>query len=247
MKCPKCSFENPPDANFCNKCATQIFAAKEDNSSHNGNTREIRTELAAGSVFAGRYQVIEELGRGGMGKVYKVYDREINEKIALKLLRPEIAGSEKVIERFRDELKLARQISHRNVCRMFDLNRSEGIYYITMEYVPGEDLKSMLKMMGPMSSGKSILITKQVCKGLAEAHRRGIVHLDLKPQNIMIDKEGIVRIMDFGIARSLGVKDKRNKEFSSERSPTCLPNRLREKRWTIVRISIRSALFSMKC
>jgi serine/threonine-protein kinase len=143
-----------------------------------------------------------------MGKVYKVYDREINEKIALKLLRPEIAGSEKVIERFRDELKLARQISHRNVCRMFDLNRSEGIYYITMEYVPGEDLKSMLKMMGPMSSGKSILITKQVCKGLAEAHRRGIVHLDLKPQNIMIDKEGIVRIMDFGIARSLGVKDK---------------------------------------
>ena len=207
MRCPKCLFENPAGANFCNQCATQLFASDEDRASHNGDTREIRTELAAGSVFAGRYQVIEELGRGGMGKVYKVYDREINEKIALKLLRPEIAGDERVIERFRDELKLARQISHRNVCRMFDLNRNEGIYYITMEYVPGEDLKSMLKMMGPMSSGKSILIVKQVCKGLAEAHRRGIVHLDLKPQNIMIDKEGIVRIMDFGIAHSLDVKD----------------------------------------
>ena len=207
MRCPKCLFENPAGANFCNQCASQLFAADEDRASHNGDTREIRTELAPGSIFAGRYQVIEELGRGGMGKVYKVYDREINEKIALKLLRPEIAGDERVIERFRDELKLARQISHRNVCRMFDLNRNEGVYYITMEYVPGEDLKSMLKMMGPMSSGKSILIVKQVCKGLAEAHRRGIVHLDLKPQNIMIDKEGIVRIMDFGIAHSLDVKD----------------------------------------
>jgi len=209
MRCPKCLFENPPGANFCNKCATQIFGTNEDVSSHNGDTREILTELAAGSVFAERYQVIEELGRGGMGKVYKVYDREINEKIALKLLKPEISGGEKNIERFRDELKLARQISHRNVCRMFDLNRHEGIYYITMEYVPGEDLKSMLRMMGPLSSGKSILIIKQVCKGLAEAHRRGIIHLDLKPQNIMIDKEGTVRIMDFGIARSLGAKDKR--------------------------------------
>jgi serine/threonine protein kinase/Tfp pilus assembly protein PilF len=208
MKCPKCSFENSPDANFCNRCATRLILGKEETSSHNGDTKEIQTELSPGSIFAGRYQVIEELGRGGMGKVYKVVDREVNEKIALKLLKPEIAGDEKFLERFRDELKLARQISHRNVCRMFDLNKNEGIYYITMEYVPGEDLKSMLRMMGPMSSGKAILIIKQVCKGLAEAHRRGIVHLDLKPQNIMIDKEGVVRIMDFGIARSLKVGEK---------------------------------------
>jgi serine/threonine protein kinase/Flp pilus assembly protein TadD len=203
MKCPKCHFENPLDVNFCIQCTTRLVDAESDSSSQNGDTREIRTELEAGSLFAGRYQVIEELGRGGFGKVYKVFDREINDRVALKLLKPEIAGDEKTIERFRDELKLARQISHRNVCRMFDLNKNEGIYYITMEYVAGEDLKSMIRMIGPMSSGKAILVAKQVCKGLAEAHRLGIAHLDLKSQNIMIDKEGSVRIMDFGIARSL--------------------------------------------
>ena len=206
MKCPKCHSENPPDSNFCSKCATQLIPEGKDSTSSNGNTHEIRVELPVGETFGGRYQVLEELGRGGMGKVYKVFDKEIREKVALKLLNPDIAADEKIIERFRNELKLARQVSHRYVCRMFDLNKEGGAYYITMEYISGEELKSMIRMMGPMSSGKALLIGKQVCKGLAEAHRRGIAHLDLKPQNIMIDKEGSVRIMDFGIARSL--KDK---------------------------------------
>ncbi len=203
MKCPKCHSENPPDSNFCSKCATQLIPLNKEKSTQDGDTREIRVELPVGDIFAKRYQVLEELGRGGMGKVYKVFDKEIREKVALKLLNPEIAADERLIERFRNELKLARQISHRYVCRMFDLNKEGEAYYISMEYISGEDLKSMIKMMGPMSSGKTIIIAKQVCKGLAEAHRRGIAHLDLKPQNIMIDKEGNVRIMDFGIARSL--------------------------------------------
>jgi eukaryotic-like serine/threonine-protein kinase len=163
-------------------------------------------ELATGTTFAGRYQVIEELGKGGMGRVYKVLDEKIKEKVALKLLKPEISADEQSIERFSNELRLARKISHRHVCRMFDLGEDGGTHFITMEYVPGEDLKSILRMMGQMSPGKAVLVARQVCEGLAEAHRLGVVHRDLKPQNIMIDREGNVRIMDFGIARSLKVK-----------------------------------------
>jgi serine/threonine-protein kinase len=141
-----------------------------------------------------------------MGKVYKVLDKDIKEKVALKLLSPEIASDEKTIERFSNELKLARKISHRNVCRMYDLGKQEGTNYITMEYVPGEDLKRLVRKIGHLSTGKTIYIAKQVCEGLEEAHRLGVVHRDLKPQNIMVDEEGNARIMDFGIARSLKAK-----------------------------------------
>lgn len=162
--------------------------------------------LDAGSVFAGRYLILEELGKGGMGSVYKAFDKEVEEKIALKTIKPEIAADENVIQRFRNELKIARKISHKNVCRMFDLGREDDTYYIAMEYVSGEDLKSSVRRMGPLSTGKVLGFATEICEGLAEAHRLGIVHRDLKPQNIMIDKGGIVRIMDFGIARSKELK-----------------------------------------
>ncbi len=162
--------------------------------------------LDAGSVFAGRYLILEELGKGGMGSVYKAFDKEVEEKIALKMIKPEIATDEKVIQRFRNELKIARKISHKNVCRMFDLGREEDTYYIAMEYVSGEDLKSSVRRMGPLSTGKVLRFATEICEGLAEAHRLGIVHRDLKPQNIMIDRDGIARIMDFGIARSRELK-----------------------------------------
>jgi serine/threonine protein kinase/tetratricopeptide (TPR) repeat protein len=162
-----------------------------------------KEELTTGSTFAGRYQIIEELGKGGMGKVYKANDTDIKEKVAIKLIKPEISTDKKTIERFQNELKFARKIRHKNVCQMYDLNKEEGNYYITMEFVDGEDLKSFIRRSGQLTVGKTIAIAKQICAGLTEAHALGVVHRDLKPSNIMIDKDGNARIMDFGIARSL--------------------------------------------
>jgi eukaryotic-like serine/threonine-protein kinase len=141
-----------------------------------------------------------------MGRVYKVLDKETTEKVALKLIKPEISADKKTVERFRNELSTARKISHRNVCRMYDLGKESGNYFITMEYVPGEDLKSFIRRAAPLSTARTISIARQVCDGLSEAHHMGVVHRDLKPQNIMIDKQGNMRIMDFGIARSLQSK-----------------------------------------
>ncbi len=162
--------------------------------------------LGRGAQFAGRYLVIEELGQGGMGKVYRVEDTKINEDVALKFLKPDISSNKLSIERFRNELKLARKISHKNVCRMYHFGESDGCLFMTMEYVPGEDLTCTLRRVGPLSPAKAVFIAGQIIDGLMEAHRLGVIHRDLKPKNIMIDREGSVRIMDFGIARILNVK-----------------------------------------
>jgi len=141
-----------------------------------------------------------------MGSVYRVEDKKLNQEVALKLIKPEIASDKKTIERFRNELKTARMIAHKNVCRMFDLGEAERAHFITMEYVRGEDLKSMIRMSGQLGIGTAINIARQICDGLSEAHKLGVVHRDLKPSNIMVDKDGNVHIMDFGIARSLESK-----------------------------------------
>jgi serine/threonine protein kinase/predicted Zn-dependent protease len=206
MKCPKCQFENPDGSTYCGSCAAPLHPSEAATISHTKTLQTPLKELTRGTTFAKRYEVIEELGKGGMGRVYRVVDNKINEEVALKLIKPEIAADSKTIERFGNELKMARKISHKNVCRMYHLSEEEGAHYITMEYVPGEDLKSMIRMTKQLSMGTTINIAKQVCEGLVEAHRLGVVHRDLKPQNIMIDKEGNARIMDFGIARSLQTK-----------------------------------------
>ncbi|MGA2587479.1 MAG: protein kinase [Candidatus Aminicenantales bacterium] len=203
MKCPKCQAENSETKQFCGDCGTPLPSSKVIRPEVTETIQTPIKELTTGSTFASRYQIIEELGKGGMGRVYKVQDTDIKEKVALKLLRPEITLDKETIERFSNELKLARRISHRNVCRMFDLGRAEGTTFITMEFVPGEDLKSFIHRSKHLSIGTAISIAKQVCEGLEEAHRLGVVHRDLKPGNIMIDKDGDAKIMDFGIARSL--------------------------------------------
>jgi TolB-like protein/Tfp pilus assembly protein PilF len=159
-------------------------------------------EPLPGTDFAGRYRIVDELGRGGMGRVFKVLDREVSEAVALKILVPSFGADERMIERFRNELKLARRISHKNVCRIFDLGNCEGTYFITMEYVTGDNLKRIIQMMGPLNPTRALAVAGQVCDGMAEAHRLGVVHRDLKSSNIMIDRDGNARIMDFGIART---------------------------------------------
>jgi serine/threonine protein kinase len=206
MKCPKCHFDNPADTRFCGNCAAPLLPAAEIPVSQTETLKTPIKELTTGSTFAGRYQVIEELGKGGMGKVYRVLDKKLKEEVALKLIKPEIASDKETIERFSNELKLARKIGHRNVGRMYELMEDEGTHFITMEYVPGENLKSTIRRIGQLPVGKSIAIAKQICEGLEEAHRLGIVHRDLKPSNIILDAEGDARIMDFGIARSLKAK-----------------------------------------
>jgi len=203
MKCPECHTDNPSDSKYCKECSAPLLSSADVSGPDTETLEAAKEELTTGTTFARRYQIIEELGKGGMGKVYKAHDTEVREKVALKLIKPDIAEDKKTIERFRNELKLARKIRHKNVCQMYDLNKEKGAYFITMEYVPGEDLKSMIRMTGQLSVGASLNIVKQVCDGLSEAHILGVIHRDLKPQNIMIDREGDAHIMDFGIARSL--------------------------------------------
>jgi len=215
VRCPKCHSENTDSVKFCGECGTQLIRGHEPDSPEFGIvspgsiTETLQApvqELTTGSTFAGRYQIIEELGKGGMGKVYRALDKRLKEEVALKLVKPEIASDRETIERFSNELKLARRISHRNVGRMYELMEAEGTYFITMEYVPGQDLRRLIRQTGQLTTGKAISIARQVCEGLSEAHGLSIVHRDLKPGNILIDRDGNAKIMDFGIARSISAK-----------------------------------------
>jgi tetratricopeptide (TPR) repeat protein len=203
VKCPKCSTENTSDSDFCKKCATPLPSTDDAQISVTQTLETPARRLALGSIFAERYEILEELGKGGMGEVYRVKDKTLDEEMALKVLKPEIAADKDIIERFKNELKLARKIAHRQVCKMYDLSEKEETPYITMEYVKGEDLKSFIRKKEKFKEEEVIAIAKQVCEGLAEAHELGVIHRDLKPQNIMIDEKSNAKVMDFGIASSV--------------------------------------------
>ena len=158
--------------------------------------------LAPGSVLASRYEIEELLGRGGMGVVYRAMDRQIGEPVAIKVLRPELGTLDStVLERFKQELRLARRITHRNVVRTYDLGEAQGMYYITMELVRGTTLATLIHEADRLDVSAALTIGKQLCRALEAAHDEGIVHRDIKPQNLLVDPAGFLKVMDFGIAR----------------------------------------------
>jgi len=187
MICPSCKAVNEDAADACFTCGRALGA------------------LTQGSLIANRYEVLSPLGRGGMGMVYKAHDRMLDEPVAIKVLRSEFANTPEMAQRFRHEIKLARKVTHRNVCRIHEYGEDGGVRYISMEYIEGEDLKQLGRERGgtiPPIEGFELAV--QIARGLHAIHEVGIVHRDLKASNIMKDKRGLVRLMDFGIAKAAG-------------------------------------------
>jgi len=222
-ECPHCHHSNAPGTSRCVACDTAFGdvdatlmaenatmltnAAVAPNWSRNtgsaGSFDGPSMSLEEGSLIAERYEILKMLGQGGMGAVYKARDRELDRLVALKVIRPELAGNPSILQRFKQELLLARKITHRNIIRIFDLGVAAGLRFITMEFVEGQDLSSLLDEGREYTTEETVKLLRQVCAALEAAHSEGVVHRDLKPQNIMIGEGGRVCVMDFGLARSM--------------------------------------------
>jgi serine/threonine-protein kinase len=171
------------------------------------SSRESGLSGEVGHVFAGRYELLSELGKGGMGVVFRARDRELDEEVALKILKTPGGQQSSQADRLRQEIKLARAITHPNVVRAFDFGETGGSRFLTMEYVPGTTLREVIDARGGLEITPALQIAKQVCRGLAAVHKAGIIHGDLKPQNVMVMGNGVAKLMDFGVARTLANQD----------------------------------------
>jgi serine/threonine-protein kinase len=161
---------------------------------------DFHPRFTSGTVLAQRYRIVNLLGRGGMGEVYRADDLLLEHSVAIKFLPPGATVDERAVSRFRNEVRIAREVTHVNVCRVYDIGEAEGLTFLTMEYVDGEDLASLLRRIGKLPSEKALEIARKLCAGLAAAHEKSVIHRDLKPANIMLDGKGHVRITDFGLA-----------------------------------------------
>src|SRR5580700_4974480 len=203
--CPKCSGEVRDGWKICPACLTPLAAGAETMTAYLHESRPTSSSSAeegrfpAGTVLAGRYRILGLLGHGGMGEVYRAHDQILDQAVALKFLAAPHLG-EAALTRFRNEVRVARQVSHPNVCRVYDIGFIEGLHFLSMEYLDGEDLDSLLRRIGRLPQDKAIEFARKICAGLSAAHERGVLHRDLKPSNIMIDGRGQVRITDFGLA-----------------------------------------------
>ncbi|HEY6158670.1 MAG TPA: protein kinase [Gemmatimonadales bacterium] len=206
-------------------------------------SRELGDALRPGTVFANRYEVKELLGTGGMGVVYRAFDRELQEPVAIKTLRPEaLAGDGVALERFKQEIRLARKITHRNVVRTYDLGEIGGTYYLTMEYVEGTPLKQLIAARGPLPVAVTLTIGKQLCRALEVAHEQGVIHRDIKPQNIVVEPNGFLKVMDFGIARL--ANRPREKGLTQEGMSIGTPDYMSPEQLSGMELDVRSDLYS---
>jgi serine/threonine protein kinase len=191
MNCPSCRADNEAAARACFACGSPLDPAL--------------ASLSEGAVFARRYEILGPLGRGGMGMVYKAFDRELGETVAIKVLRPDVAReSGRIEQRFRSEIRLARRVRHRNVCSVYGDGADRGLLYICMEHVEGENLARAAREAGGLPTEAAWSATLQTADGLRAIHEVGVVHRDLKTANLMLDEKGVVRVMDFGIAKMHG-------------------------------------------
>ena len=209
--CQVCGTQNPESAELCQRCGAALSASPTMSISsgaaagrHVPPGPSLHTQqgchLTPGSVVADRYRVVSLLGRGGMGEVYSAEDLKLGQRVALKFLPAERGKSSSWREQFYAEVRMARQVSHPNVCRVYDVGESEGLLFLSMEFVDGEDLASLLRRIGRLPDDKAVEVAQQLCAGLGAAHRSGVLHRDLKPSNVMIDGKGHARITDFGLA-----------------------------------------------
>lgn len=205
MKCSKCGFDIPGDSGTCTRCGTPILKRgltptrylKED-------FEETQTfTYSPGDSFGDRYRIVEEIGRGGMGKVYKAWDKELDIHVAIKMIHPELLSKPDTIARFKKEIRIAREITHENVVRIYDFGEVDAVKFISMQYIDGKNLAELIHSSGPLGIETAISVAKQICYGLKAAHKQDFIHRDLKPQNIMIDQNGKVYITDFGLAKSM--------------------------------------------
>ncbi|HYW41929.1 MAG TPA: serine/threonine-protein kinase [Bryobacteraceae bacterium] len=220
ISCPACSHQSPDQSRFCSHCAapldatsamTAVMAAPGSAPPSSSPISLLSSSSAVdegrflpGTMLSGRYRIAGLLGRGGMGEVYRATDLTLGQAVALKFLPESMSRDERALVRFYNEVRVARQVTHPNVCRVYDIGQVEGLHYISMEYVDGEDLGVLLKRIGRLPADKAVETARQLCAGLAAAHEKGVLHRDLKPANVMIDGRGQVIIMDFGLAGLTG-------------------------------------------
>src|SRR4051794_18106582 len=212
--CPSCSHAVPEDARFCSHCAAPADASSAETvviGSASATSPRLSSSSSVdegrflpGVVVGGRYRIAGLLGRGGMGEVYRATDLTLGQAVALKFLPETTAADERALARFYNEVRIARQVTHPNVCRVYDVGQVQALHYISMEFVDGEDLGSLLRRIGRLPADKGMETARKICAGLAAAHEKGVLHRDLKPANIMIDGRGQVIIMDFGLAGLAG-------------------------------------------
>ena len=224
MQCVACKTQVPETSKFCNSCGRAVGSGSEDLPtefidvpalpSTTGRAVPVVTStymlssdssvddgrFLPGTLLAERYRISSLIGRGGMGEVYKATDLKLGQTVALKFLPEALSRETRALQRFYNEVRVARQISHHNVCRVYDIGEAEGMAYISMEFINGEDLGSLLKRIGRLPNDKAVQMARQLCAGLAAAHEKGVLHRDLKPANVMIDSEGSLHVMDFGLA-----------------------------------------------